>query len=1010
MRHLATGPGAGTRAVAAAAELTARAIASGDPGAISRAVVAWECVLSDHPEQVDLYAASGMSVMLFARYECNGDVADLDDAVDVGTWALDTFPLSDPNAPGHLSNLANTLRVRFEQAGRRADLDEAVDLARKAVELAGSGSPEQGAYLTSLANTLRTRFEHFGNRSDLDAAVGFGRDAIQADGSGHPFQGMRLSNQCFSLRLRFLRFGDPADLDEAVRLGREGVRVTPLGHPNQRMYLHNLGLALRVRFKSAGVRADLDEAVDAGRQAVRVTPAHDVYLAPYQSGLGNALLARFERFGDPADLEAAVGAHREAHRATPLPHPDHGLFANGLANTLGERFHHAANAADLDEAISLGREALRGIPADHPVRALLQSNLGRRLVTRFALDARYADDLVEAVDRCQAAVRSAPADHPGRTAFLLNLGQALEHRFHHTASEDDRRRAVSAYTSAWEGELGSPSERLAAAWQAAQLLVRSQSEQARAAALLDAAVLLLPKLAPRQQDRTDQQHALSDVGGLAAEAAALALAHTPGNEADRALRALQLLETGRAVMLSQRMDARSDLADLHRQHPALAERFVAQRRRLDDPADTSAVGNDATRQTLDRHQSAAAFERTLEEIRELDGFDSFGRPPTTDDLLTQAEHGPVVVFNTAAHRSDALLVTGSGVSAVPLPALDRATIGEHVIAFHRALQIVETGERREQRKAQATLSHTLKWLWDAAVDPVLTALGHGPRTAPEDPWPRVWWAPGGLLGLLPVHAAGHHHTEDADTRQGDTALDRVVSSYTPTVRVLRHTRQRATPTLHGTRALVVAMPTTPGLGDDHGQLFHVPAETAKVQQHLPHHVLLREPDPGTVATTLLPTKANVLAQLPTCAIAHFACHGASHPTDPSSSRLLLHDHARDPLTVGSLGPIDLRNAQLAYLSACHTAAIDAADLLDEAIHLTSAFQLAGFPHVVGTLWAIDDATAVDVADAFYRHIRADTGALDTGRAALALHTAVRALRDRLPRTPSLWAAYLHAGA
>ena len=113
----------------------------------------------------------------------------------------------------------------------------------------------------------------------------------------------------------------------------------------------------------------------------------------------------------------------------------------------------------------------------------------------------------------------------------------------------------------------------------------------------------------------------------------------------------------------------------------------------------------------------------------------------------------------------------------------------------------------------------------------------------------------------------------------------------------------------------------------------------------------------------------MLAQLPGCAIAHFACHGASDPADPSQSLLLLHDHDSDPLTVASLAPINLDHAQLAYLSACSTALTGDAELIDEAIHLTTAFQLAGFPHVIGTLWEINDAIAVTIADTFYTALR-----------------------------------------
>ncbi len=209
------------------------------------------------------------------------------------------------------------------------------------------------------------------------------------------------------------------------------------------------------------------------------------------------------------------------------------------------------------------------------------------------------------------------------------------------------------------------------------------------------------------------------------------------------------------------------------------------------------------------------------------------------------------------------------------------------------------------------------------------------------------------------------------------------------------------------------MPTTPGLDGD-GHLDFVDEEASVVKDHVADHVFLREPDPSaeqTVpATPHTPTKETVLEHLPSCRLVHFACHGVSDPSDPSRSRLLLHDHTKDPLTVASLSPVNLRHAQLAYLSACRTASIDQAELIDEAIHLTSAFQLAGFPHVIGTLWEIDDEIAVRVTREFYSGLRTDQNVLDTRRTAQSLHSAVRTIRDRLPRTPYLWAGYLHVGA
>ena len=371
-----------------------------------------------------------------------------------------------------------------------------------------------------------------------------------------------------------------------------------------------------------------------------------------------------------------------------------------------------------------------------------------------------------------------------------------------------------------------------------------------------------------------------------------------------------------------------------------------------------------------------------------------------------------MVFNVGAYRSDALLLTKDGITYQKLPGLAYDALTGQVRAFHQALHTAaDPGASAPDRKAaQNKLLEILEWLWDAAAEPVLNSLGHTTAHQESSSLPRVWWAPGGLLGLLPLHAAGYH-TDPPGGQGRRTVMDRVVSSYTPTIRALQYARQHTpAPDAEGA-ALIVAMPTTPGIP---GRLPNIPAEVAMLASRLPEPVLLIEPettggDPAA-ASARTPTKANVLAHLPRCPIAHFACHGATDPADPSSSLLLLHDYQSDPLTVASLGPVNLGQAQLAYLSACRTASTGHTQLIDEAIHLTSAFQLAGFPHVIGTFWEIHDAIAVTIADAFYAALRASDGTLDTSRAALALHHAVRTARDGLPATPSLWAAYLHAGA
>src|SRR5262249_57139739 len=138
--------------------------------------------------------------------------------------------------------------------------------------------------------------------------------------------------------------------------------------------------------------------------------------------------------------------------------------------------------------------------------------------------------------------------------------------------------------------------------------------------------------------------------------------------------------------------------------------------------------------------------------------------------------------------------------------------------------------------------------------------------------------------------------------------------------------------------------------------------------------------------------------------AHCAGQGVSDLEHPSTSHLLLADHLDRPLTVVDVARLRLDHSELAFLSACSTAQTGT-ELPDEAIHLAAAFQLAGYRHVIATLWPIGDRWAVQAARAVYTRLGSDAS-----DSATALHHATRGLRAILPDRPSTWAAHLYDGA
>jgi CHAT domain-containing protein len=192
------------------------------------------------------------------------------------------------------------------------------------------------------------------------------------------------------------------------------------------------------------------------------------------------------------------------------------------------------------------------------------------------------------------------------------------------------------------------------------------------------------------------------------------------------------------------------------------------------------------------------------------------------------------------------------------------------------------------------------------------------------------------------------------------------------------------------------METTPGFDD----LRAAHAEIDAISAVWPGRILeLRGPDTTT---------ENVIAALRTHPIAHFACHALMSHTDPFSARLVLTEDDESPLTLWRL--IDAGAAEtgeLAYLSACRTARASIA-LPTEALHIAAAFYAAGFRHVIGSLWEVEDSVGLAACRAIYTRLAGGehAGTLDAARA---VNSWARAQRRDDPRTMTRYATITHTG-
>jgi CHAT domain-containing protein len=171
-----------------------------------------------------------------------------------------------------------------------------------------------------------------------------------------------------------------------------------------------------------------------------------------------------------------------------------------------------------------------------------------------------------------------------------------------------------------------------------------------------------------------------------------------------------------------------------------------------------------------------------------------------------------------------------------------------------------------------------------------------------------------------------------------------VSSYTPTLEALCLARKdMPIVTKVDTRVLVVAESSAPGMP----RLLSVEEEIRAVQKHLSVDVIGMEersygqgPAKAQIAT--------VLSAIPDSPILHLACHGRQDLENPLESGFMLSDGI---LTVRKLMSLDLKNAFLAFLSACETAKGDPQHP-DQNFHLAAAMLFVGFRSVIATMWSV----------------------------------------------------------
>ncbi|KAH6880965.1 CHAT domain-containing protein [Coprinopsis sp. MPI-PUGE-AT-0042] len=936
------------------------------------------------------------------RFERTGDLSDIAEAISAQHRAVQLTPEGHADLPARLSNIGNSFQGRFECTGDLSDIAEAISAQFRAVQLTPEGHANLPGFLNNLGNSFLCRFEHTGELSDIAEAISAKHRAVQLTPEGHANLPGFLNNLGNSFQSRFEHTGDLSDIVEAISARHRAVQLTPEGHADLPGFLNNLGSSFRCRFEHTGDLSDIAEAISAKHRAVQLTPEGHADLPGFLNNLGNSFRCRFERTGDLSDIAEAISAKHRAVQLTPVGHANLPARLSNLGNSFQSLFERTGDLSDIAEAISAQRRAVQLTPEGHANLPGCLSNLGNSFLRRFERT-RDLSDIAEAISAQGRAVQLTPEGHANLPGFLTNLGNSFICRFEHTHSGEDLVASISTYKSAATTSFGPPQNRLKAARNWAQLLNQHHPDSIDTLHAFDTALTLIALIAGLEESVQGRYSQLQDISGIALEAASAAFS------LGRADKALEWLEQGRCVVWSQLSNLRTPIDNLRLHNSQLAQSVADVSKQLET------AGSSRGQSHIDLPMSekisledeakahlklARQWDDLLKTVRSIPGFESFLLPLPCSSLLQHLPpSGPVVIINVDKQRCDAIaLLAGLDKPLhIPLPNFSlekanryQATTDED--ASGRGVRCLKDKTMQSQ-----VVREILRDLWHEVLSPILNALGFS-RVDPlsGNALPRIWWCPTGPLSFLPIHAAGIH---------SDRVLDYAVSSYIPTVTALTNRVKNCQQINKGASGLfLTSQPNELGA-------FPIPGTTKEVQS-----IFGMAAQNGARAAMLKGstlTVAECLHYMEHYSSIHLACHASQNAAKPLDSQFCFDNGS---LKLTEIIQRDLKNADVAFLSACQTSTGDE-KLSDEAVHLAAGMLAAGYRRVVATMWSIGDGNAPDVAHDFYNYLfnpreEGSDGSVDGSISAHALHHAVQRLRGRLDNSDNsllAWVPYVHFG-
>ncbi|KAF0637815.1 hypothetical protein FPSE5266_20279 [Fusarium pseudograminearum] len=908
--------------------------------------------------QMSLEVAMMAITASISRWGHFKNIEDMNNVSVASRDLLDSLPDDHPDRDDTLLNLVACQINQFIDNGDPENLEQLYELTRSGLK-SSMKSSRRAEWLRMSAEVQAARSCITGNASLLDDAVSLAYQSVDELRKSENV----ISRLLFSFGMTIARLcqmtGDIRNLDKGIELIGESIDHTEDYSQEAGIRMSDLARWHMVRGDRTGDVRDLALAIKIGEKACSIyhDPVSLLILSQcYQS--------RYDRLKDQPDLDKTIDILMQW--PDEKNGPDVKQLRAKLAEQLGLRGLVQKNKHDSDESVALFARVLGECSKGGEEWLGYQYGLGKALMDRWSVDRESLKDIEHSIKlfneiKDQALI----PDLRGLTHYQLGTCYYMRYVYADVRDEFDLNHTMDCFLECFQNKAATLLLRIRSAANAARAS-DGLSFTNKALDILREAINLLPALNLRSLSVDDQQRVLESAAGLSSLATAMELKHNP-----MSTEALRILERGRGIISHLLTEERTMLTMLD---PKLALEFTEAKNIISKMQPTRLARSDSLGQAdklelslqLDTKARHVAETRLLEVTKRIENDPKtkhFFEPPSIREVIHVLQDDSLVVINVSDIRCDLILISRrTGIRQALLPELHLKDIKQQVDRLKKCRPMIDLP--------------LLNWLWHVIGAHVVRGL-ELEVPAKHERLPRLFWILAGPLAQLPVHAAGRHHGAAKET-----ILDRAMSSYCSSLRGFINSRATNAPAFTSEerlgKALLVAMEETPMCSPLENTTQEIDAVEALCEQLRLKTVRL-----------LNPSSIAVLQNLDAL-IFHFAGHGRSEASDPSQSGLLLHD---GPLTVAEIRNHKSNNKLpfISFLSACLTAANDSASLADESIHLLTACQVAGFRHLIGSIWQLYDKACVKIAGEFYKNLV--KGGMVDRSVCEALHRACIRFRD-----------------